>query len=74
LKHWKRPRRTSTENTRLFFDSVPYEGWATCAVFSPDGTTLATAGADATIKLWPAATEEEVIAAGSLNIVEAANQ
>jgi len=37
-----------------------HEPWATSAVFSPDGKTLATAGADKVVILWEVATGKEI--------------
>src|SRR6266852_4143359 len=37
-----------------------HRGWVSSVAFSPDGKTLATSGADKTVKLWQVSTHKQV--------------
>ena len=37
-----------------------HDGWVSCAAFSPDGKTLASASYDKTIKLWEVSSGKEL--------------
>ncbi len=41
-------------------DVFTHDGWVSCAVFSPDGKTIATASQDKTARLWDVATGQPI--------------